>query len=190
MLPDTWLVVHARFTAIPSPSRRLVSSQVSFPSGQSGTMSDLVSGVRVRLGIGGVTLLVIHSLVAPRDTQAGCNHLVGSRERIYASAALTHLDALVTGRASDTVQSHQTTSLLPHSRHEQPQPCSGPSCLGRVPLPLSTAEFEARTLDRWGAISEPPAPAQLPVWHDGSGDIPLHATENPSCIFHPPRLAS
>jgi hypothetical protein len=69
----------------------------------------------------------------------------------------------------------------------RPQPCSGPSCSSRVPLPGSAAPSIVQTLDQWGLLpglfdlSPPVAKACL------DDESLSHLPSEPTRIFHPPR---
>jgi hypothetical protein len=136
----------------------------------------------VRLGIGAALLLVVSGGLTPRPAQAGCEHPFGVEIRTAWSA--DHLDPLITGRARASLDGNRPGSP------GRPQPCSGPSCSGRIPLPASTAPSVVQTLDQWGLL---PGLFDLsPPVADGCRDNePLFCLPAaPSRIFHPPRFAA
>ena len=156
---------------VPSPDKR-------------GVMRFLLSRQQFRLLIGAVLLLLIQGLLSPRPAWAGCNNLVHSN--VQKHGASVNLDALITGWTSTEISSDPATRPKP----SRPLPCSGPSCSGRVPLPVSASVVGAVDLLQWGVLSNSfdlvPSPGRT-VWADES--LP-DLTGNPARIFHPPRASA
>jgi len=129
-------------------------------------------------------LLLIQGLLAPRPAWAGCNHLVRSNGQQH--GASVNLDALITGRILTEIESDPATRPTP----SRPLPCSGPSCSGRVPLPVAASVVGAVNLIQWGVLSDSfdlvPSPGRT-EWADES--LP-DLTGNPSRVFHPPRASA
>ncbi len=100
--------------------------------------------------------------------------------------ASVNLDALITGRTSTEIESDLATRPKP----SRPLPCSGPSCSGRVPLPVSASVVGAVNPVQWGVLSDSfdlvPSPGTT-EWADES--LP-DLTVNPSRVFHPPRASA
>ena len=151
-------------------------------------MRFLLSRQQVRLLIGAVMLLLIQGLLAPRPAWAGCNHLVRSNSQKH--GASVNLDALITGWTSTEIESDPAGDLATRPKPSRPLPCSGPSCSGRVPLPVSASVVGAVDLVQWGVLSDSfdlvPSPGRT-EWADESfPDL----TGNPSRVFHPPRASA
>jgi hypothetical protein len=133
-------------------------------------------------------LLLIPGLLAPRPAWAGCNDLVRSHGQKHGVSA--SLDALITGRTSTEIESDPAGDLATRPKPSRPLPCSGPSCSGRVPLPVSASGVGAVDLVQWAVFSDSldlvPSPGRT-EWADESlADLP----GNPSRIFHPPRVSA
>jgi hypothetical protein len=148
----------------------------------------LLSRQQFRLLIGAVMPLLIQGLLAPRPAWAGCNNLVHSN--IQKHGASVNLDTLITGWTSTEIESDPAGDLETRPKPTRPLPCSGPSCSGRVPLPVSASVVGAVDLLQWGMLSDPfdlvPSPGKT-VWADeGLPDL----TGNPSRVFHPPRASA
>ncbi len=151
-------------------------------------MRFLLSRQRVRLVIGAALLLSIQGQVAPRVAWAGCNNLVHSN--VPNLGASVNLDALIIGRVSMEVESNAAGDLPTRPKPPHPLPCSGPSCSGRVPLPVSASVVGAADLVQWAVLSSSldlvPSPGST-EWADES--LP-DLTGTPSRVFHPPRASS
>ncbi len=156
--------------------------------GERGVMRFLLSRQRVRLVIGAALLLWIQGLLAPRPAWAGCNNLVHSN--VPKLGASVNLDALIIGRVSMEIESNAGGDLPTLPKPSRPLPCSGPSCSGRVPLPVSASVVGAVDLVQWAVLSNSldlvPSPGRT-EWADESlADL----TGAPSRVFHPPRASS
>ncbi len=151
-------------------------------------MRFLLSRQRVRLLIGAMLLLSIQGLLAPRPAWAGCNQLVHSN--IQKLGASVNLDALITGWTSTEISSDPGGDLATRPKPSRPLPCSGPSCSGHVPLPVSASVVGAVDLVQWAVLSASldlvPSPGRT-EWADES--LP-DLTGNPSRVFHPPRASA
>ena len=168
-------------------SRSGDSVQPRLPRGR-GAMSYLFSRNQVRIGIGAILLLLIQAFIAPRPSWAGCNPLVGSST--HPARSFAHLDDLITTGNPSMIQSHRAVGLPARSGPGRPAPCSGPSCSGRIPLPVSTATTGFANPDQWGVVGESLDMTRSP------GRVEYHDDE-PPChsggllfIFHPPRSSS
>jgi hypothetical protein len=130
-------------------------------------------------------LLLIQGLLEPRPAWAGCNNLVHSK--IQKHRAWVNLDTLITGWTSTAIESTLAGDLATRPKPSRPLPCSGPSCSGRIPLPVSASVVGAVDLLQWGLLSDSfdllPSPGRT-EWADESLPDP---TGNPALIFHPPR---
>ena len=113
-------------------------------------MRFLLSRQQVRLVIGAAMLLLIQGLLAPWSAWAGCNHLVRSHGQNQGASVNLDLDALITGRTSTEIESDPAGDLATRPKSSRPLPCSGPSCSGRVPLPVSASMVGAVNLVQWG----------------------------------------
>jgi hypothetical protein len=142
----------------------------------------------VRSLIGAVLLLLIQGPLAPRLAWAGCNDLAHSNTQKH--GAWVHLDALVTGWTSTEIDSSPAGDLATLPKPSRPLPCSGPSCSGRVPLPVSASVAGAMDLLQWGLLSDAfdlvPSTGRT-EWVDES--LP-DLTGNPARVFHPPRCSA
>ena len=151
-------------------------------------MRFLLSRQQVRLVIGAVMLLLIQGLLAPRPAGAGCNHLVRSNSQKH--RASVNLDALITGWTSTEIESDPADDLATRPKPSRPLPCSGPSCSGRVPLPVSASVVGAVDPVQWGVLSDSfdlvPSPGTT-EWADESFPDLIG---NPSRVFHPPRASA
>jgi len=160
---------------VPSPGERRV-------------MRFLLSRQQVRLVIGAVMPLLIQGSFAPWSAWAGCNHLVRSNGQKH--GASVNLDALITGRTSTEIESDPAGDLATRPKPSHPLPCSGPSCSGRVSLPVSASVVGAVDPVQWGVLSDSfdlvPSPGTT-EWADES--LP-DLTVNPSRVFHPPRASA
>ncbi len=151
-------------------------------------MRFLLSRQRVRLVIGAALLLLIQGLLAPRPSWAGCNNLVHSNGHKLGPSG--NLAALIIGRVSREIENEAAGDLASRSRPSRPLPCSGPSCSGRVQLPVSTSVVCAVDLVEWAVLSNSldlvPSPGST-EWADESlADL----TGTPSRVFHPPRAST
>jgi hypothetical protein len=151
-------------------------------------MRFLLSRQQVRLGIGAILLLLIQGLLAPRPAWAGCNHLV--RSNVQKFGAFADLDALITGGVSTGIESDPVGDAAARPKPSRPLPCSGPSCSGRVPSPVSTAVVGAVDLDQWGVLSDSLDIARPPGTAEWADESLLDLPGNPSRIFHPPRASA
>ena len=100
-------------------------------------MRFLFSRQQVRLLIGAVLLLLIQGLLASRPAWAACNQLVRSNSQKH--GASVNLDALITGWTTTEIESDPAGDLATRPKPSRPLLCSGPSCSGRVPLPVSAS---------------------------------------------------
>ena len=129
-------------------------------------------------------LLSIQGQFAPRPAWAGCNKLVHSSVQNH--GASVNLDTLITGWTSTEISSAPATRPNP----SRPLPCTGPTCSGRVPLPVSTSVVGSVDLVHWAVLSDSldlvPSPIRT-AWIDES--LP-DSTGNPSHVFHPPRASA
>jgi hypothetical protein len=142
-----------------------------------GEMSFWRSTTLFRIGVGAALLLLTQVLCAPRTAEAGCNHLVSSNSPSYVS--LAHLDELITG---------QTPGPLSDSGGPKgPPPCSGPSCSGRVPLPISTVLPSVHGLDQWCLLADLLDLTGPPAHFAWMIETPTLPSSDPSLVFHPPR---
>ncbi len=146
------------------------------------SMGSIRSGQLMRWAAGALVLLLVHALAAPRSAWAGCNHLVGLRSD--ASLQFDDLDGLIQGnpiaRSSDDLA---RGSQGPN----RDRPCSGMSCSGRFPMPVSTASHGSERSDQWGALATVavvlcPSPSAGPSHEPGP-----RASGQATSIFHPPR---
>ena len=132
--------------------------------------------------------LLVQGSFAPWSAWAGCNHLVRSNGQKH--GAFVNLDALITGRTSTEIESDPAGDLATRPKPSRPLPCSGPSCSGRVPLPVSASVVGAVDPVQWGVLSNSfdlvPSPGTT-EWADES--LP-DLTVNPSRVFHPPRASA
>jgi len=144
-------------------------------------MRFLLSGHRVRIGIGALSLLLIQALYAPRPAWAGCTYpATSSAQR---ASSLASLDELITGGNPSAMQGHR-----PDPR--RPAPCSGASCSGRVPLPVSTAATGVADPDQWVALGRTVDLARSSGGIDRDDDEDPYLGGSPLPIFHPPRSSS
>ena len=135
--------------------------------GERGVMRFLLSRQQVRLVIGAVMPLLIQGSFAPWSAWAGCNHLVRSNGQKH--GAFVNLDdALITGRTSTEIESDPAGDLATRPKPSRPLPCSGPSCSGRVPLPVSASVVGAVDPRPVGRALELIRPGPL-ARHDGMG---------------------
>jgi len=151
-------------------------------------MRFLSSRQQVRMLIGAVMLLWIQGVLAPRPAWAGCNNLVHSN--VHKLGVSVNLDSLIIGRASMEIESDPAGDLATRPQPSRPLPCSGPSCSGRVPLPVSASVVGAVDLVQWAVLSDSldmvPSPGRT-EWADESfPDL----TGNPPRVFHPPRASA
>jgi len=133
-------------------------------------------------------LLWIQGVLAPRPAWAGCNNLVHSN--VHRLGVSVSLDSLIIGRASMEIESDSASDLATRPQPSRPLPCSGPSCSGRVPLPVSASVVGAVDLAQWAVLSDSldmvPSPGRT-EWADESfPDL----TGNPPRVFHPPRASA
>ncbi len=132
-------------------------------------------------------LLVVGFFVAPFSAWAGCdNHLVSSSSDPFVK--LHHLDALIVGRSSNSLQDDRGGSPLDRSEAPRRTPCSGPSCSKSIPLPVSTVSPGPEGRDRWGATNSIVAVDITSVHNRASDEPKLSPTGESSSIFHPPRV--
>jgi hypothetical protein len=151
-------------------------------------MNFWASRQNVRLLIGAVLLPLIEGLLAPGPAWAGCNNLVHSD--IQKQGAWVHLDALVTGWTSTEIENAPAGDLATLPKPSRPLPCSGPSCSGRVPLPVSASVVSAVDRLQWGMLSDAfdlvPSPGRTEWVDETLPDL----TGNPARVFHPPRCSA
>ena len=137
---------------------------------------------QAKLGAGALVVLMVHGFCAP--ARASCSHRVGTPSALISS--LYGLDELIlTGISSVSEnspgQSHRNRSIPGHRA-----PCSGLSCSGRVPLPISTALLVQDQSNQWGKLGArlmldlSSLPAKLI-----EGTSP-HSVRQSASIFHPP----
>jgi len=151
-------------------------------------MRYLFSSNQVRLGIGAALLLLIQALLAPCPAWAGCNPLVGSSG--HPAGSFAHLDELITAGNPSMIQNHRAAGMPARPGPGHPAPCSGPSCSGRVPLPVSTATTGFPNPNHWGVVGEPFGLGQ-PVGRFECNDEPPAFLRGQSLrVFHPPRSSS
>lgn len=143
-------------------------------------MRSLLPRMLVRFGAGALLLLLSQVLCAPRTALAGCDHLAGSGLSAYAS--LARLDDLITGQPA------AGQGAVPgHPGPKRPLPCSGPSCSGRVPLPVSTVLLTLDGLEQWGLLADSLDGSGPSVRSGWIAEPPSRPSRVPSCVFHPPR---
>ena len=152
--------------------------------GERGVMRFLLSRRQVRLLIGAAMLLLIQGTHAPAGLggmQQPCSFECSE------TRGIVNLDALITGWTSTEIESDPAGDLSTRPKPSRPLPCSGPSCSGRVPLPVSASVVGAVDPVQWGVLSDSfdlvPSPGRT-EWADES--LP-DLTVNPSPVFHPPR---
>jgi hypothetical protein len=146
------------------------------------SMGSIGSRRLISLATAALGLLVVSGLAAPGSAWAGCNHLVSSR--FDALREFDQLDELIQGgpitRSSDD---RAEASRRPN----RDKPCSGASCSGRMPLPVSTASQGSEGSEQWGAL----APSVVGIDFAAAtrhGDEPgTHSRGEAASIFHPPR---
>jgi len=151
-----------------------------------GVMNVLTSGKRAGLGIGAIALLLIAGPFS-NVSWAGCNHLVRSTQELEANSAIWRLDTLIAG--PDWAMGGQPNGSPTRSSQPRPAPCSGPSCSGQVPLPVSTTISLSVPIESWGllSLSELASPAPSRFWQDQDAEF---YSLSPACsIFHPPRTS-
>jgi hypothetical protein len=133
-------------------------------------------------------LLLVDGVGASRSAWADCNHLVTSRsDRSFEFNRLDTL-LLVDSQAALSDDVAQDPRGPGQPRPKRRLPCSGPSCSGRVPLPVSTVAQEREDFDQWGALSaRAMLPTESPAGHIIDEPAPrLFEPADP--IFHPPRV--
>jgi hypothetical protein len=143
----------------------------------------LISSKRLMpLATGTLLALLVSGAGMPRSAWAGCNHLVNSR--FDTSFNLDLLDELTPGNpVSHSAQNHAERSQGPR----RDRPCSGLSCSGRVPLPVSTSSQKSESSDQWMALASPSVELSSGAdarRSDDSGLLPIRQADS---IFHPPR---
>ena len=148
-------------------------------------MSFLFSRNQVRIGIGAILLLLIQALFAPCPSWAVCNHLVGSSAQPAGSFA--HLDELITAGNPSMIPSHRVGGLPARPGPGRPAPCSGPSCSGRVPLPVSTATTGTAHPHHWGVLGESLDLIRSPGHIECDEEAPPYHSGILLLVFHPPR---
>ena len=154
------------------------------PRGGKGVMRSGQFKRLVRLGTGALMVVLFHGVCAPSPARASCSHPIGTSSPLVLS--LHRLDELImTGSSSVS----EDGLVQPTGNESVPMPrvpCSGLSCSGRVPLPVSTASLVHDRADQWGTLemrvvldkSSQPAKTR-----DGAS---LHSVSQNTSIFHPP----
>jgi len=148
----------------------------------SSSMKSIRSERLMRLSTGALVLLLVHGLGALRSAWAGCNHLVASRSDSFLK--FDQLDELNQGNSIGSSSGDLARGSQGPNRNK---PCSGLSCSGRVPLPVSTASQGPEDSDQWGALATvavvlSPSPSARPSDEPGP-----RASGQAASIFHPPR---
>jgi len=149
----------------------------------SSSMGSIRSERLMRLATGALVLLLVHGLGALRSAWAGCNHLVVSRSDSF--LRFDQLDDLNLGNSSEASSDDLTRGSHGPTRN---RPCSGMSCSGRVPLPVSTASHGAEGSDDWGALATIPIVASASPSARPSDEPTPRGSDQAACIFHPPRV--
>ena len=91
-------------------------------------------GRLMQFGAGGAMLLLVQTVGVPRSLAAGCNHLVTSRSGgLYAQSSL---DAIVAGEKSSSFSIDLAYNVPQSQNRNRPEPCSGPGCSSRQPVPV------------------------------------------------------
>ncbi len=146
------------------------------------SMGSIRYGQLMRWVTGALMLLLVQGVGAPRSAWAGCNHLVSSRSDAFLK--FDQLDELIQGHsiASSSDDLAQGSRVPKRNR-----PCSGMSCSGRVPMPVSTASQGFEGFDQWGALATV-ADVLSPSLSARPADEPgPRAKGQATSIFHPPR---
>jgi hypothetical protein len=136
----------------------------------------------IRLATGALGLLLVTVVGAPRPAWAGCSHTVSSR--LDANLSFNRLDELIDGIPIAQFADERDGS---RQRPNREKPCSGLSCSGGVPLPVSRSSQESEGSDQWVALA--PTFAVLSFGGDAtrSDDPRLRPIGHVDSIFHPPR---
>ncbi len=147
------------------------------------SMGSIRSWQLMRWATEALVLLLVHALGASHSAWAGCNHRVSSRSDAFVK--FDQLDGLIQGNSIAPSSDDPARSSQGPNRN---RPCSGMSCSGRVPLPLSTAPQGPEGADQWGALATAAvvlsgAPSAHPSDEPGR-----RASGQAASIFHPPRV--
>jgi hypothetical protein len=146
-----------------------------------GVMKIVFSGKTFRLAFGALAVLLI-AVLFPGFSWAGCSHLAHSTRDLQRVATLTSLDELITGRDLGT-----GVPVNPSPR--QPTPCSGASCSGQIPLPVSTTISTFAPIELWGLLLGTLKPVQRTFQSGWSVQSLPSFSVLPSAVFHPPRAS-
>jgi hypothetical protein len=134
----------------------------------------------VKLAVGALLLLTMSLL--PRPARAGCSHPARPLGDLRRAGSLAGLDALITG-GTPSQGALAPTRQLPR----RPLPCSGPSCSGQVPLPVSSSIVTLAPADLWGVLGRCSHTGAPPVRFARVEEPRAHVCVITSSIFHPPR---
>ena len=104
----------------------------------------------VRLGAGALLVLMVYGFCAPAPAWASCSHRVGTPSALISS--FYSLDELIMTGTSPVPEDDSAQSPLNWSVPGHRAPCSGLSCSGRVPIPVSTASLVHDRADQWGTL--------------------------------------
>ena len=127
-------------------------------------------------------LLLVHSVGALPSAWAGCNHLVSSRSDAFLK--FDQLDELIQGNAIARSSDDLARGSQGPNRE---RPCTGMSCSGRVPLPVSTASHGPEGSDQWGALATITVVLSPSLSAHPSDEPGSRASGQAAFIFHPPR---
>jgi hypothetical protein len=100
------------------------------------------------------------------------------------------LTALIVDSASSDVGGIPANDISHEPNPRRRLPCSGPSCSGRIPLPVSASLVKADRLAQWGMItgaSNQNHPPIIAKWADESRPA---IADGIASIFHPPRTSA
>jgi hypothetical protein len=132
-----------------------------------------------RLGAGTLVVLVAQGLCVPCSAQAGCNHLVVSRND--AGTPQSILDRML----DDLAGRSDGNPVSPPAR-----PCSGAFCAGQPATPAVPAgAFDLRA-DSWAWCGTGSGTMSGPGAFFSVGCSAPHSVVRVSGIFHPPRFLS
>jgi hypothetical protein len=158
------------------------------PSGR-GLMRVIFSRKAVKFGIGAILVLMLQGFRGHGSARAECSHFSRSEASLQTSKSLADLSELITGRPASAIKvsSHPIAPIDPTP--SPPRPCSGPSCSGQVPLPVSSATFSLRVpIDVLSLVSQILLPVQHSVRCDGNSREISPSPDLVSSVFHPPRV--
>jgi hypothetical protein len=160
-------------------TRDVSKHHLSTPS----SMGSIRSRQLMRWAAGALVVLLVHSLGASRSVWAGCNHLVGSRSDSFLK--FDQFDKLIQG---DSIAPSSDDLAGGSQGPNRNRPCSGMSCSGRVPLPVSTASQGPEGSDQWGALTTVVVVVSPSASGRPSDELGQRASGQAAFIFHPPRV--